>query len=128
MSKKYTFEQIARKLGMTKNAVAGLVFRLKKKGLIEMNAKKPRVSQPSPKTQKPVLKKKKGGFPTDRLPPAIPPMTWSRSGQCQFIYGDPAQPGWQMCGNPVSKGCRHRIWCDTCLPIIYQPVQPAQAT
>lgn len=94
-------EFFAKGKNYSRNSIIGKVNRI---NLPQRESVVRKISTPRP-TPKP--KPEKPPAPTEPLPMAEPE-TFAGRNECQYIYGDPAEPNWQMCGHPVVEGKR---WC-----------------
>lgn len=102
-NKQYTGGQIAKELCLTRNAVMGIVDRLKKKGLIDPRPKLPPKIEPPKvviKTKKmpPVFIKPK---PVNHIPKTLMQL---RQNSCRYVVNDGPASQFLFCGKPKEKG------------------------
>lgn len=117
--------QIGDKMGMTKSAIAGRVYRLQRRGLLPMRARSP---------AQPVTKQ--APLPAGVLPPpkpapkpaAIPkpravlPIGGARIRECQWVHGEPDRGPWRYCGCPAMPG---KPYCGDHAAKAYRPKESA---
>ena len=109
-----TGQQIAEKLGTTRNAILGLVNRLRIAGYVEYRAKHPRPKRGAPRKPHKPPKRKMAQLElaVSAAPPLIPepvqtrPLTIMELGRrsCRFILNEGKPSSFLFCGKTTDKG------------------------
>jgi hypothetical protein len=110
----YTSSQIAKEFNLTRSAVMGMIYRMKKAGLVDPFSHKV-VAKPKPEPKrkpKPVVEKK--GVSTKRTPPIFikpkpvghVPLTLMqlKNNSCRYVVNDGHASQFLFCGKPKEKG------------------------
>lgn len=132
-----TATEIGRKLGKTRSAIIGKVYRLKLAlpGCLSPEARAsrtfrtPRVEAVRRPVQVPVLPK----VPREPPPPETPPVARPASARprvalfkdCQWYHGSPRDGDFSKCCNPVYA---QSPYCEDHYQRVYQPIQPRRNT
>jgi GcrA cell cycle regulator len=123
----WLYDQIARKLGVSRGAVAGVVDRARKAGEVFAPGERPKRS---PKTR-PAPAELVATTLCVADAPAEPicasfgrkAFFQLREGDCRFPFGDMRQGGVSFCGEPALEG---RSWCRAHAEIVYRPKEGAR--
>lgn len=110
---RYSAGIIARRLGLTRNQVIGIISRAKAKG-VDLPLSQTRENRP-PRPYAPPHPRVVKPEPPSLAPEAVGPIgAFAGPGVCQFIRGD-MRPDFQMCGHPGYP------WCDYHKSLCYVP-------
>ena len=115
--KKYTTQQMADRIGVTRSAVCGKLYRLKNEGFVPKSVPTERMNRSVPLVKKKSIKLKTVGLmpvdPKDSPKPIGPKRDFAGHGTCKYIYGNPGSGSdWQTCGHkaePAMVYCEYHV-------------------
>lgn len=120
-----TTRQIGEKMGTTKSAIAGRIFRLQSSGRLPARAKSPTKPQtkqaplPAGVLPPPKPAPKPAAIPKPR---AVLPIGGVRVRECQWVHGEPDRGPWRYCGCPAMPG---KPYCGDHAAKAYRPKESA---